>query len=116
MLKLISPIYAQTEKWENIAGGKCVNNGVATIQGLECIFYNIVQIIAVIAGLVFLFMFISGGYTYLFSGGEEKKMALASSTLGNAIIGLIGVIVSWLILSFISNFTGVNVIDFVIPG
>ena len=112
MFKLISPIYAQTE-W----AGKCVRQGdVATIQGLECLFYNVLQVIVSIAGLVFLFMFISGGYSYLFSGGDEKKVAQASSTLGNAVIGLVGIIVSWLILRFIGNFTGVNVTDFVIPG
>ena len=112
MFKLTSPIYAQT-KWT----GKCVAQGdVATIQGLECLFYNILQVIVAIAGLVFLFMFISGGYSYLFSGGDEKKVAQASSTLGHAVIGLIGIIISWFILRFISDFTGVNVTDFVIPG
>jgi len=120
MFHLVSPVYAQiTNDWNTSTtakGGKCAINGVATIQGLECIFYYILQVITVIAGLVFLFMFISGGYSYLFSGGDEKKVAQASSTLGSSILGLVGIIVSWLILRFISNFTGVNVVNFIIPG
>jgi len=121
MLGLVSPIYAQTKNWEQgrcvetLHAGKQTFNDIATIRGLECLFYNILQIIAVIAGLVFLFMFISGGYSYLFSGGDEKKVAQASSTLGSSILGLIGIIVSWLILRFIQDFTGINVVDFVIP-
>lgn len=130
MLKIIPPVYSQTD-WES---GRCVQtlrdggtfwhprvgaqrfDDIATIHGLECLFYNILQVITIIAGLVFLFMFISGGYSYLFSGGDEKKVAQASATLGSSILGLVGIIVSWLILRFIQNFTGVNVIDFIIPS
>lgn len=113
---LFSPscVFAQAPKeWS----GKCVSNtDVATIQGFECLFYNALQVIVFIAGISFLFMFISGGFKYLFSSGDAKKAAAASSTLTMAIIGLVGVIGSWLILRLIENFTGVNVTDFIIPG
>jgi hypothetical protein len=91
-------------------------NDVATIQGLECLFFNVLQVIVFIAGLAFLFMFISGGFKYLLSSGEQKAVAAASSTLTMAIIGLVGIIASWLILSFIQKFTGVNITQFIIPG
>jgi cbb3-type cytochrome oxidase subunit 3 len=97
--------------------GRCVANGdVATIQGLECLFYNILQIITYAAGLAFFVMFLVGGFNYLFSGNDQKKVAAASSTLTMAIVGLVGIIISWLVILFINNFTGVNVIDFNIPG
>lgn len=114
-----SPALAQTTKtWS----GSCINNlgigytDVATIQGFECLFYNILQVVVVLAGISFFIMFIVGGFQYLFSSGDPKKAAAASSTLTMAIIGLIGIIVSWFILSFIQKFTGVNVTDFIIPG
>lgn len=91
-------------------------NDIPTIQGFECLFYNILQIIAIIAGLVFFVMFTTGGFKYLFSGNDEKKVAAASSTLTMAIIGVVGVIASWFILRLIQNFTGVNVTNFIIPG
>jgi len=114
---LVSPIYAQsTQAWT----GRCVGTGkagdVATIQGLECLFFNILQVIVFFAGIAFLFMFISGGFKYLFSGGEQKSVAAASSTLTMAFIGLIGIIASWLIISFIQKFTGINITEFKIPG
>jgi len=96
--------------------GSCVSNGVATIQGFECLFANILQIIVSVAGLAFFIMFIIGGFKYLTSGGDPKKTAAASSTLTMAIVGIVGVIASWLILLFIQNFTGVNVTIFSIPG
>lgn len=118
---LVSPVYAQTSTWT----GRCVKtvnvNGqsfddIATIQGVECLFYNVLQIIVTIAGLAFLFMFISGGFKYLFSSSEPKAVAAASSTLTSAFIGLIGIIASWLILKLIQDFTGINVTIFKIPG
>ncbi len=114
---LVSPVNAQTtKKWT----GRCVKtiggfDDIATIQGFECLFYNVLQVIVTLAGLAFLFMFISGGFKYLFSGSEQKAVASASSTLTNAFIGLIGVIASWLILRLIQDFTGINVTIFKIP-
>ena len=105
------PVFAQS-----IWTGQCVGsgdfNGVATIKGFECLFANILQVITTIAGLSFFIMFIIGGFKYLTSGGDPKKTASASSTLNMSFIGLIGVIVSWLILLFIKQFTGVNVTEF----
>jgi len=109
MINLIKPVFAQGTAWSD----RCVtSDGVAKIQGFECIFANILQIIVGAAGLVFFGMFIVGGFKYLTSGGDPKKTASASSTLGLAVIGVVGVIASWLILRFISGFTGVDVTQF----
>jgi len=105
-----SPALAQND-WE----ARCVSDGVATIQGFECLFLRIVQPIATIAGFVFLIMFIVGGFKYLTSAGDPKKASSATSTLTMAIIGLVGIIISWIILFFIQEFTGVSVTKFVIP-
>lgn len=109
-----SPALAQTKDWS----GRCLIPGtdVPTIQGLECLFYNVLQVIVYLAGLAFLFMFISGGFQYLTSANDSKKVAAASSTLTMAIVGLVGVVGSILIIRLIQNFTGVNVTNFFIPG
>lgn len=89
---------------------------VANISDFNVVFQNIAQIIIYFAGLVFLIMLIRGGFSYLTSGGDPKKTAKATSTLTMAIIGLVGVIVSFLIIRFIGSFTGVNVTNFNIPS
>lgn len=106
------PIFAQTEVWTE---GTCVVGDVATIQGFECLFKNILQVLVPIAGLAFFAMFLVGGFKYLTSAGDPKKAAAATHTLTMAFIGIIGVIISWLILRFIAIFTGVNVTKFNIP-
>lgn len=117
----VNPAYAQdTKAWKDIPTSStksCVyDTDVATIQGFECLFYNILQVIVYFAGIAFFVMFIYGGFQYLFSGNDPKKTATASSTLTMAIIGVAGVIISWLILSLIKTFTGVDVTQFAIPG
>ncbi|MEI8067991.1 MAG: hypothetical protein WCG91_03550 [Candidatus Shapirobacteria bacterium] len=111
------PVLAQTKDWSQIASTKaCSINEVATIQGIECMFYNILQVVVFFAGIAFFCMFIYGGFQYLFSSNDPKKTAVASSTLTMAIVGLVGVIGSWLIMSLIKNFTGIDVTNFKIPG
>lgn len=112
LTKILSPSPIYAADW----GSTCVKDGVATIQGFNCLFANIAQVIVYFAGLVFFIMFIRGGFSYLTSGGDPKKTAKATSTLTLAIIGLVGVIVSFLIIKFIGDFTGVNVTEFNVPS
>ena len=116
MFNLVSPAYAQTTKqWT----GKCVSSSdpdVPTIQGLECLFYNVIQVIIYIAIFLFLVMFIVNGYKYLFSGSDQKKLAEINSSLTMTFIGLIGIVISWLILLFIQKLFGINVTIFQIPS
>lgn len=103
---------------------RCVKNiaitggtvDVPTIQGFECLFANVLKVVVTVAGLAFFIMFIVGGFQYMQTSNDPKAVAAASSTLTYAVIGLVGVIVSWLILSFIKTFTGVDVTNFQIPG
>jgi hypothetical protein len=102
-----------TKAW----AGKCVANGdVATIQGIECLFFNVLQVVVFLAGIAFFIMFLNGGFQYLLSSGDQKKIAASSSTLTMAIFGIIGVIGSWLIIRLIENFTGVTLTKFIIPS
>ncbi|MBI2465267.1 hypothetical protein HYV64_03930 [Candidatus Shapirobacteria bacterium] len=97
--------------------GKCLAQGdVATLQGLECLFGNILQVIVGLAGIIFFVMFINGGFQYLFSSGDQKRVATASSTLTMSILGLVGVVSSYLILQLIKKITGADVTNFIIPS
>lgn len=96
---------------------RCVTNtDVATIQGIECIFQNIAQAIIYFAGIAFFIMFISGGFKWMNSNGDPKKTAKATSTLTLSTLGLVGVILSFIIIKFISTFTGTDISNFKIPN
>lgn len=111
IFKLLSPpqIFAASN-WTG------VSDGVATIAGAEDLYRNILQAVMGLAGLVFFAMLIVGGFKYLTSGGDPKKAAAASSTLTTSVIGVVGVILAWFILKFITDFTGINVTTFTISN
>lgn len=111
-----SPVFAQTEWAETCTYTDKQRDKIATIQGFECLFQNILQVIIPIAGLAFFAMFLVGGFKYITSGGDPKKAAAASHTITMSFIGIIGVILSWLILLFIKKFTGINVTELNIPS
>ena len=87
---------------------------IATIGSLTSLFTNILQAIAVFAGIVFFIMMLVGGFSFLFSGGDQKKLEKAKGTLTNAIIGLIILIGGYLILRLIEIITGISVTTFTI--
>lgn len=111
-----SPVYAQMpEDWK----GRCVSTtdpDVATIQGLECLFVNIVRVLTPIAGLLLFIMLIIGSFKYLTSGGDPKKTQSAQQTFTWAIAGIVIFFGIWFVLQLIKTITGVDVTIFEIPG
>lgn len=99
---------AEVEKEERIQ--------VATIQGFECLFKNIVRILTPIAGLAVFIMFILGAFQMITAGGEAKQLQKARKTLTAAVLGLVVFVGIWFILKLIQAITGVDVTKFEIPG
>lgn len=102
---------------------RCVNitalpgQEIATIQGLECLFQNVVTVLTALAGLAVFIMLLTGGLKYLTSGGDPKAQEQAKGTLTFAVLGLVLIIAAYLILNFISTFTGIpDLLKFRIPG
>lgn len=81
-------------------------DGVATFTSLESLFANLVRFVVAIAGVAFFIMLLVAGFSFLFSGGDPKKLEQAKGTMTNAIIGLIVIVGAYVILRLIGLFTG----------
>jgi len=90
--------------------------GVPKIQGIEVVVARILRIIVPLAGVILLAMIVAGGLQYITSGGEAEQAAKARKTLTYAIFGLLAILLSWLIIKLIEEFTGLNLHEFNIPG
>lgn len=117
LVPISSPVYAQVpEEWS----GNCTQtiNGVkvATLQGFECLFRNIVRILIPVAGIAVFIMLIVGALQMITAGGEAKALQKARATLTYAIFGLVALLGIWFILQLIKTITGVDVTKFEIPG
>jgi len=91
-------------------------DGVATIQGLEGLFSNVVSVILGFGGIVLFVLLIVGGFNYLTSGGDPKKIEGAKATLTYAIIGIVVLVLAFLIIRLIETLTGAKVTEFQIIG
>ena len=86
----------------------------ATIDQLAIIFGNIVSVVAVIGGFLAFIALIVGGFRYLTSQGDPKAIAAAQGTVTWAFLGLAAIIIAWLVLVFIEQFTGIPITKFTI--
>ncbi len=90
---------------------------VATVQSLETLFKNIIGAVVSLTGIALFIMLLVGGFSFLFSGGDQKKLEQARGTVTNAIIGLVIVVAAYLIIRIVSVFTGnVDILKFTIPN
>ncbi len=81
---------------------------VATLKGLEALFFNTVVVILALAGIAFFIMLIIGGFKLMTSGADRDKPQAAKNTLTYAFAGFIVVIASFLILRFVEELTGIQ--------
>jgi hypothetical protein len=97
--------------WEECQGdyfGISDGAGVPTIKCLEPLFLNIVQSITALVGVAFFVMLLVGGFSFLFSSGDPKKLQQAKGTIGLAFAGIVIVVCAFLIIKLIESFTGIN--------
>ncbi|MBI3385908.1 hypothetical protein HY031_02360 [Candidatus Gottesmanbacteria bacterium] len=80
------------------------------------LFQNVVSSIVALGSLALFIMLIIGGFNFLFSGGDQKKLEQARGTVTNAIIGLVVIVIAYLILKAISVILGLGgLTTFTIP-
>lgn len=101
-------LLAQIPTWTNLEKGPTDIADVATIGSLASLFANILRAVTALAGVVLFVMLVMGGFTFLFSGGDQKKLEKAKGTLTSAILGLTILVGSYLILLLIQKATGVT--------
>ncbi len=54
-------------------------------------------------GVILLLMILSGGFSFMVSGGDEEKTSAAKRTLFNAIMGVIVILSAYSIVAFVLN-------------
>lgn len=97
-------------------GDRCQENGVAKIQGFECIFQNIIRILLPLLAIALFVMLVVGSFEWLTSSGDPKKLQKARSTMTYAIAGLIAFFGIYFIFNLIKTLIGVDLTEFMIPG
>jgi len=68
--------------------------------------FSIINLLIFFAGLAFFINIVLAGWGYIFSSGDPKKTAAASTRLLNGFVGLIIVLASFLVVRLVSSVIG----------
>ena len=102
-----------TEDWTS----SCVDTqGVATLQGFECLFQNLLRVIIPLGGLAVFIVILIGGFQYITSAGDPKQAQKATGMITGAIIGIVVAVGIWFLFQILGAITGLNLLQFAVPG
>ena len=81
---------------------------VLTLDCAPIMFFNLIFWALSFAGLVALILVILGGFKYMTSGGDQKAVEGGKKTITWALIGLVVILLSFAIVRFIADVTGME--------
>lgn len=96
-----------TQNWDACFKGD-VNTEAPPLSCIWIALSNIVNAALVLAGVVAVFLIVWAGFQYVTSNGDKEKVDGARKRMTYAIIGLVFIIMSFIIVKFIEQFTGVG--------
>jgi hypothetical protein len=86
-----------------------MNSDAAQLSQIPDYFGHILMAIIPLIGIVAFIMILAGGFKILTSAGDSKGLEGGKQTITLAVVGIALAIISWLVLVFIQNTTGVQV-------
>lgn len=83
-----------------------IRQGGEGAGGISLVLSNLVLLIYMIAGVVFIFMILFGAFQWMTSGGEKEAVAAARNRIIHAIIGIILFGIAFAVIEIVGQFTG----------
>ena len=105
VLAMAQSAMAQYSEFE--AGGQPIEEIPISGRTLPEMVNQIISIILIVVGVLAVVYLIYGGIQYVTAGGDAEKATKGRTTITNAIIGIILIVASWAIYSFIIRDFGV---------
>jgi len=114
MISLFTGLIAQTRPFDPSKGEVGVDKfkNVPTIKGFEAIFENVISVVLSLGAFALFIMLISAGIRFLTAGDDPKAAEGAKKTITTAVTGIVILVLSYLFLVFIEQFTGMDVTSF----
>lgn len=80
-------------------------------QKLGGVISAIVGLLTVVAGIWFIFQFITGALQWLASGGDKNGLQQAQQKISNSLLGLVIVVAAIAIIKLIGTFLGFDILN-----
>jgi hypothetical protein len=92
-------------------GNTPATSGPAAVDQITKVVSSFVGLLTIIASIWFLFQLLFGGYEWISSGGDAKRLVTARERILNGFIGLIIVIAAWAIVALVGEFLGYDILN-----
>jgi len=106
MLAFATTLLAQAEERINLKPG-------GDFSGLDFSIPQLItsgiQLIFIVAAVVFFFMLVIGGIRWIISGGDKGQTEAARNQITAALVGLVIVFAAWAIVQLLSTFFNINI-------
>lgn len=80
----------------------CTPDGAENpLTGANGLLAKIANVVAIVAGIAAVIMVLVGGFRYITANGDAQSAATARRTVLAAVIGLVVIVASWSIISFV---------------
>jgi ABC-type multidrug transport system fused ATPase/permease subunit len=92
-----------------VPGGSGFEN-LTTLSFADLISYAI-QLILIVAAVLFFFLLVLGGIRWITSGGDKGQTEAARNQITAALVGLVIVFAAWAIVQLVETFFGVRILS-----
>lgn len=94
----------------NMFSAEGEEGGVKALTKITGAISSIVGFLTIVGSIWFLFQLLFGGYEWISSAGDTKKLTVARERIMNGFFGLVIIIAAWLILAVVGKFFGYDII------
>ncbi len=91
-------------------GQNPATSGTTAMEQVTGAVSSVVGFMTVLAGIWFLFQLLIGGYEWISSSGDAKKLEAARNRLSHGFVGLIIIVAAWALLAVVGQFLGFDIL------
>ena len=88
--------------------GQWLNLGTLTIPAIVS---GLINVILIVAAIVFFFILVIGGIRWITSGGDKANTEAARNQITAALVGLVIVFAAWAIIQLLQTFFGISILS-----
>ncbi len=89
------------------------NAALKTGNRLNQVISGVIGFMTTVAGLWFIFQFMTAGYQWISSSGDKNKLQTAQNKMTYSIIGLVIVVSAWVVIALLGKILGLDILN---PG
>ncbi len=92
-------------------GAAPATSGTEAVNQITKVVSDVIGFLTITAGLWLLFQLLFGGYEWISSAGDSKKLAAARQRIMNGVFGLIIVVGAWAMIALVGQFLGYDILN-----